>query len=135
LFNPQLAREGGAAIAREARLRGFNIMPAGGSREDGSGYSGGPKTVRSRSTREGIQGGLWFDYGLFRDRIFEDFESKFLKKNIQGVLTARTFLNPINWFRLSSTAFDRSDLAAEYYDQNVFEPAPCQFRRVPQIFK
>jgi len=60
-------------------------------------------------------------YGLFGDRIFEDFETKFLKKNIQGGLTARTFLNPINWFRLSSTYFDRSDLAAEYYDKHVFE--------------
>jgi len=60
-------------------------------------------------------------YGLFGDRIFEDFETKFLKKNIQGGLTARTFLNPINWFRLSSTHFDRSDLAAEYYDKHVFE--------------
>jgi beta-glucosidase len=29
-FNPQLAREGGAAIGREARSRGFNIMLAGG---------------------------------------------------------------------------------------------------------
>jgi len=29
-FNPQLAREGGVAIAREARIRGFNIMLAGG---------------------------------------------------------------------------------------------------------
>src|SRR5262249_16186031 len=29
-FNPQLAREGGAAIGREARIRGFNIMLAGG---------------------------------------------------------------------------------------------------------
>ena len=60
-------------------------------------------------------------YGLFGDRIFEDFETKFLKKNIQGALVARTFLNPINWFRLSSTYFDRSDLAAEYYDKHVFE--------------
>ncbi len=60
-------------------------------------------------------------YGLFGDRIFEDFESKFLKKNIQGALTVRTFLNPINWFRLSSVTFDRSDLAAEYYDKQVFE--------------
>jgi NTE family protein len=60
-------------------------------------------------------------YGLFGDRIFEDFETKFLKKNIQGGLTVRTFLNPINWFRLSSTYFDRSDLAAEYYDKHVFE--------------
>jgi beta-glucosidase len=29
-FNPRLARDGGAAIGREARLRGFNIMLAGG---------------------------------------------------------------------------------------------------------
>src|SRR6516165_2421945 len=27
-FNPQLARDGGAAIGREARMRGFNIMLA-----------------------------------------------------------------------------------------------------------
>jgi NTE family protein len=60
-------------------------------------------------------------YGLFGDRIFDDFESKFLKKNIQGALAVRTLLNPINWFRLSSTYFDRSDLAAEYYDKHVFE--------------
>ncbi len=60
-------------------------------------------------------------YGLFGDRIFEDFEGKFLKKNIQGALTVRTFLNPINWFRLPSNYFDRSDLAAEYYDKHIFE--------------
>src|SRR5215471_9094371 len=29
-FNPQLAHEGGVAIGREARIRGFNIMLAGG---------------------------------------------------------------------------------------------------------
>ncbi len=60
-------------------------------------------------------------YGLFGDRIFEDFESKFLKKNIQGALAVRTLFNPINWFRLSSVVFDRSDLAAEYYDKQVFQ--------------
>jgi len=60
-------------------------------------------------------------YGLFGDRIFEDFENKFLKKNIQGALAVRTLLNPINWFRLSSDFFDRSDLAAEYYDKHIFE--------------
>jgi NTE family protein len=71
----------------------------------------------------GVSGGSFTAgyYGLFGDRIFEDFESKFLKKNIQGALEARTFLNPINWFRLSSDTFDRSDLAAEYYDKHVFE--------------
>ena len=60
-------------------------------------------------------------YGLFGEGIFLDFESKFLKKNIQGALTLRTFLNPYNWYRLSFAAFDRSDLAAEYYGRHVFE--------------
>ena len=60
-------------------------------------------------------------YGLFGDRIFEDFETMFLKKNIQGALAVRILFNPINWFRLSSSTFDRSDLAAEYYDEHVFE--------------
>ncbi len=60
-------------------------------------------------------------YGLFGDRIFSDFEGKFLKKNIQGALAARIFFNPINWVRLSSPYFDRSDLATEYYDKYIFE--------------
>jgi NTE family protein len=60
-------------------------------------------------------------YGLFGDRIFEDFESRFLKKNIQDALTTRTLFNPVNWVRLSSPYFDRSDLAVEYYDKHVFD--------------
>ena len=60
-------------------------------------------------------------YGLFGDRIFTDFENKFLKKNVQGDLYKRILLNPVNWVRLSSPYFDRSDLAAEYYDRNIFE--------------
>jgi NTE family protein len=60
-------------------------------------------------------------YGLFGDRIFEDFESNFLKKNIQGAIVRRTFLNPVSWVKLFSPFFDRSDLAAEYYDKHIFE--------------
>ncbi len=60
-------------------------------------------------------------YGLFGDRIFDTFESTFLKKNIQGALTRRILLNPFNWVRLFSPTFDRSDLAVEYYDKYVFE--------------
>jgi NTE family protein len=59
-------------------------------------------------------------YGLFGDRIFEDFESKFLKKNIQGALLLGV-LNPINWFKIFSGTFGRSDQSAEYYDKHVFE--------------
>ena len=36
-------------------------------------------------------------YGLFGDRIFEDFQEKFLNKNIEGALLRRTFFNPYNW--------------------------------------
>lgn len=60
-------------------------------------------------------------YGLFRDRIFTDFETRFLKKNIQGHLIARAFLNPVSWVRLLSPGFNVSDLAAEYYDDHIFE--------------
>lgn len=59
-------------------------------------------------------------YGLFGRRIFEDFESRFLKKNIQKELFSQT-LEPGNWFRLMSAKFGRGDLVAEYYDQNIFD--------------
>ena len=60
-------------------------------------------------------------YGLFGDRIFEDFESKFLKKNIQRGLILRALLNVANWVRLFSPTFARSDLAAEYYHKYIFD--------------
>ncbi len=59
-------------------------------------------------------------YGLFGDRIFEDFEAKFLHRNFHGSLLARFFL-PHNWIRFLSPRFGRSDLAAEYYDRHLFE--------------
>ena len=71
----------------------------------------------------GVSGGSFTAayFGLFGERLFEDYEGRFLKKNIQGDITTGAFLNPVNWFRLSSPFFDRSDLAAEYYDKNVFD--------------
>lgn len=59
-------------------------------------------------------------YGLFGDRIFHEFRDKFLNVNIQHALLWR-LLNPVNWVRLASPYFDRIDLAAEYYDQHVFD--------------
>lgn len=61
-------------------------------------------------------------YALFGDRIFSEFEAKFLKRNIQGELAGKV-ANPYNWFRLASPYFSRIDLAAELYDQTVFESA------------
>jgi NTE family protein len=60
-------------------------------------------------------------YGLFGEHLFQDFEQKFLKKDIQGALATRVLFDPVNWFRLASGTFSRSDIAAEYYDRNVFD--------------
>ena len=70
----------------------------------------------------GVSGGSFTAayYGLFGRRIFEDFESRFLKKNIQKDLFDQTLELP-NWVRLLSGKFGRSDLAAGYYDKNIFE--------------
>ncbi len=59
-------------------------------------------------------------FGLFGDRIFEDFETKFLKNNVQGELFGR-ILSPFNWPRLASLFYERSELAADYYDELLFE--------------
>ena len=59
-------------------------------------------------------------YGLFGDRIFEDYEEKFLKVNVQGHLTG-SMLNPLTWFTTGSKYYGRSDYAAEYYDEILFE--------------
>ena len=59
-------------------------------------------------------------YGLFGDRIFEDFEEKFLKVDVQGHLTG-SFLNPFTWITTGSPMFGRSDYAEEYYDEILFE--------------
>jgi NTE family protein len=61
-------------------------------------------------------------YALFGARLFTDFESRFLKRNLQGELAAQLW-NPVNWVRLASPSFDRIDLAAELYDRTIFDGA------------
>ena len=46
-------------------------------------------------------------YGLFGDRIFEDFEKKFLKQDVQSELTQRV-LSPLSWPKLWSLYYDRN---------------------------
>ena len=58
-------------------------------------------------------------YGLRGDRIFEEFEVRFLRKNVEGVLVRKLF-NPVNWFQLMSSTYGRADMAADYYNKNVF---------------
>ena len=59
-------------------------------------------------------------YGLFGDRIFDDYQDVFLSKNVQKVLI-NGLLNPVNWFRFMSQGFDRTEMAIDYYDRQIFE--------------
>jgi len=61
-------------------------------------------------------------YGLRGDRIFEDFENRFLRKDVEGALIWQV-ISPMNWFRLLSPTFGRADIAAEYYSKHVFDGA------------
>jgi len=61
-------------------------------------------------------------YCLYHDRIFSDFESQFLKRDVNGALF-RQVLNPDNWPKLMSPYYGRSDLAADYYDKILFHDA------------
>lgn len=59
-------------------------------------------------------------YALYHERIFSDFVPRFLYDDVQDKVVG-AILNPINWPRLASPNFDRIDVAAEYYDKQVFE--------------
>jgi NTE family protein len=61
-------------------------------------------------------------YTLWGDRIFSDYESRFLKRRVQAGLLLRT-LAPWNLARLCSPRYCSSDLAAEYYDDLLFDGA------------
>ena len=74
-------------------------------------------------------------YGLFGDRILEDFETRFLKRDVEGELALK-LIAPSNWSKLASTYYDRSDLVAEYFDEVLFEGktfGDFQLPRLPLI--
>jgi NTE family protein len=72
----------------------------------------------------GVSGGSFtaLGYGLYGDRLFDLFESSFLKRDVQGTLIRR-LLNPLNWPALWSPAWGRSELAAQLYDEVLFHGA------------
>ena len=59
-------------------------------------------------------------YALFGDRMFEDYETVFLRQNVQKTLIG-SILNPFNWLRALFTGFNRTETAIDYYDRNIFE--------------
>lgn len=61
-------------------------------------------------------------FGLYGDRIFEDYEQKFLRRDVQGELTSQV-MNPFNWSRILSPFYTRADMATELYDETIFDHA------------
>ena len=72
----------------------------------------------------GVSGGSFtaLAYGLYGDKLFADYEQRFLKRDVQGELLARA-INPKYWGNLTSTGWGRSELAAQFYDEILFNGA------------
>lgn len=60
-------------------------------------------------------------YGLHpRDEFFRTFPGKFLYRDVETALALELF-NPANWLKLASPDYSRIDMAAEYYDDTIFD--------------
>ena len=72
----------------------------------------------------GVSGGSFtaLAYGLYGEKLFDFYETDFLKRDVQGELIVRA-ANPTNWPSLASTGWGRSEMAAELYDEILFHGA------------
>jgi len=61
-------------------------------------------------------------YGLYGDKLFADYEQRFLKRDVLGELLARS-LSPRYWGDYLGGTAGRSELAANYYDEILFNGA------------
>jgi NTE family protein len=89
----------------------------------------GPKGRRVRLLDEvdmitGVSGGSFtaLAYGLYGEKLFDDYERQFLKRDVQRDLVSR-FFSPSNWSALWSEEWGRSEMAAQLYDEILFKGA------------
>jgi len=114
--NPPIARADPSAAAFSygvlELLRQTEVIGHDGRRE---------RLLDSVDVVTGVSGGSFtaLAYGLYGDRLFGEYEQRFLKRDVQGELIGRA-LNPLNWGRLSSPYYGRSELAADLYDEILF---------------
>jgi len=59
-------------------------------------------------------------YGLHGKKAFEDYKERFLYRKVQSALLWRVF-NPFLWPKLLSNGYNRSIMAADYYDKILFD--------------
>jgi NTE family protein len=72
----------------------------------------------------GVSGGSFtaLAYGLYGEALFADYEQRFLKRDVQGEIISRV-ISPANWGTLGGTATGRSEVAAQLYDEILFNGA------------
>lgn len=72
----------------------------------------------------GVSGGSFtaLSYALYGEQLFSEYPDRFLYRDVQGALVSRA-LNPFNWRKFVGGTAGRSELAAEYYDEILFEGA------------
>jgi len=59
-------------------------------------------------------------YAVHREGLFRDFESRFLKRDVERQIRAEVFANLL---RLAQPQFSRGELLAEYFDRELFDGA------------
>lgn len=62
-------------------------------------------------------------FTLYGDRVFRDFESRFLNEDFTATVRRAILLDPRNWLRMASSEYFRGDLYAEYFDRRLFKGA------------
>ncbi len=72
----------------------------------------------------GVSGGSFtaLAYARHGERLFAEYDQRFLKRDVQGTLLARA-VNPLYWPTYIGGSAGRSELAAAYYDEILFEGA------------
>jgi NTE family protein len=72
----------------------------------------------------GVSGGSFtaLAYGLHGEQLFDTYADRFLKRDVEGELLRRV-LSPSSWPALAADGYGRSEIAAELYDELLFEGA------------
>lgn len=58
-------------------------------------------------------------YGVFGPKLFTDYEKDFLRQGVQDLLI-KQLINPMTWITRAFQAFDRTEMAIEFYENEVF---------------
>jgi NTE family protein len=89
-----------------------------------AGNAGADRLLDRVDAISGVSGGSFtaLAYAHFGERVFDEFPRRFLLRDVQGALIAKV-LDPLHWPALLAGQTTRSDLAADYYDQVLFDGA------------